>query len=222
MSILSLILLGLAVSLDGFGVGLAYGVRNLRIPVLSLFIISISSALAILFSMFTGMLAANYLSSEAASMVGGTILVLVGVWIIYQTFINYKQSAAAELGKREIRSASTCRGTKSVSVLSLFTELLKEPQKADFDCSGEISGKEAVVLGVALAMDAFGAGFGAAMMGFNPFITSAAVGISKLILVSSGIHLGRNYLANVLGEKASCVSGFVLIILGLMSLFNLS
>lgn len=221
MSIFSIILLGLAVSLDGFGVGLAYGVRNLKIPCLSLVIISISSAAAILFSMLTGKLAAVLLTVETASLAGGIILVLVGVWIICQTFLNYRQPDMVELEKREVGVESSFQGTKSCT-LSLFTELLKEPEKADFDCSGEIGGKEAVFLGVALAMDAFGAGFGAAMMGFNPFITSAAVGLSKLILLSFGIYLGRYYLAKVFGEKASCASGFLLIILGLINIFNLS
>jgi len=207
LSLFSMILLGLAVSLDGFGVGLAYGVRNLKIPFVSLIIISLSSAAAILISMFTGRMAAYFISAEFASFIGGIILVGIGIWIVFQAFTSYKQRSVNQSSK---------------SSFGGITELLKEPQKADFDRSGEISGKEAVVLGIALAMDAFGAGFGAALMGFNPYATSAAVGLSKIILVSSGFYLGSYYLARYLGQKASCLSGVVLILLGILSLFNLA
>ncbi|MDO9573365.1 MAG: manganese efflux pump, partial [Candidatus Contubernalis sp.] len=102
-----------------------------------------------------------------------------------------------------------------------FSDILKDPQKADFDKSGEIRGREAVALGVALAMDAFGAGFGAAMMGFNPFTTSVAVGAAKLVLLPAGFYLGNNYFSKYLGSKASYLSGFVLIMLGILNLFNI-
>lgn len=205
MPLFSLILLGLAVSLDGFGVGIAYGLRNLKIPFTSLIIISLSSALAVLLSMFTGRMFACLFYPRAATLVGGLILVLVGIWIIKQSLLNQK-----ELDEQEEYRTS----------ISLFANLLKEPQGADLDQSGEISPGEAIILGLALAMDAFGAGFGAAMMGFNPFITSIFVGISKVLLVSSGFYLGNSYMARILGERASCLSGFVLILLGVLNLIS--
>lgn len=205
MSVFSLILLGLAVSLDGFGVGIAYGIKNLRIPFSSLIIISLSSALALLLSMFTGKIFAYFFSPRSASIVGGVILVMVGIWIIKQSFFEQKVPYEQE---------------ESPNSISLFASLLKEPQGADLDQSGEISSGEALFLGVALAMDAFGAGFGAAMMGFNPYITSASVGISKIILVSSGFYLGSSFMARFFGERASCLSGFVLVLLGVLNLIS--
>ncbi len=205
MSVFSLILLGLAVSLDGFGVGIAYGIKNLRIPFSSLIIISLSSALALLLSMFTGKMFAYFFSPRSASIVGGVILVMVGIWIIKQSFFEQKVPYEQE---------------ENPNSISLFANLLKEPQGADLDKSGEISSGEALFLGLALAMDAFGAGFGAAMMGFNPYITSASVGISKVILVSSGFYLGSSFMARILGERASCLSGFVLVLLGALNLIS--
>ena len=241
MSLFSMVLLGLAVSLDGFGVGLAYGVRNLKIPFVSLLIISISSAAAILISMFTGRMAAYFFSAEFASFIGGIILVGIGIWIVMQAYSGRKlkgrhssyqtqqpQQMPQKLSQEwqqqppQHRQHKRQQQQRAKNSFGGITELLKEPQKADFDRSGEISGKEAVVLGIALAMDAFGAGFGAALMGFNPFATSAAVGLSKIVLVSSGFYLGKYYLARYLGQKASCLSGAVLILLGIMNLFNLA
>ncbi len=220
---LSVLLLGLAVSLDGFGVGMAYGVRNMRMPFISIIIISLSSAMAIMLSMLTGRMVSAFFSPEAASMVGGMMLVGIGIWITFQAFFNYKHS----LPQEEIADydfLNSDRGESNVSNrrnFSFFSDILKDPQKADFDRSGEIRGREAVVLGVALAMDAFGAGFGAAMMGFNPFITSASVGVAKLVMLPAGFYLGNYYFSKQLGSKASYLSGFVLIILGMLNLLNL-
>jgi len=98
--------------------------------------------------------------------------------------------------------------------------VLREPSLADFDSSGVITGKEAVVLGVALAMDAFGAGFGAAMMGFDPLLTAASVGVTKFFLLSGGVLLGGMCARNFNGEKAAVFAGIVLMILGIAHLFH--
>ncbi len=220
---LSVFMLGLAVSLDGFGVGMAYGVRNMKMPFMSIVIISLSSALAILFSMLTGKLVSSFFSSEAASMVGGIMLVGIGAWIMFQAFFNDKRSLWEGKRAQEKNIENGIEGEQKGSdkkYLSFYSDILKDPEKADFDRSGEIRGREAVVLGAALAMDAFGAGFGASMMGFNPFITSASVGVSKLIMLPAGFYLGNNYFAKHLGSRASYLSGFVLVILGILNLFN--
>ena len=49
---------------------------------------------------------------------------------------------------------------------------------ADIDKSGVINGIEAVLLGFALSIDAFGAGIGAAILGFSPI--SALMGFLKI------------------------------------------
>ena len=52
----SLILLAFAVSLDGFGVGVTYGLRRIRIPVLSVVIIALCSGIVVWVSMQIGTL----------------------------------------------------------------------------------------------------------------------------------------------------------------------
>ncbi len=223
MQYLSVILLGLAVSLDGFGVGLAYGARSMRIPFISTVIISFSSAMAILLSMLTGKMASSFFSPEGASVVGGIMLVVIGIWITYNAIFSFNRSIpqGEEIeGVKKDQCQGKAQGSQS-RPFSFFSDILKDPHKADFDRSGEISGGEAVALGIALAMDAFGAGFGAAMMGFNPLITSVAVGFTKMIMLPAGFYLGNYYFARCFGSRVSYFSGFVLIILGLINLFNI-
>lgn len=62
---------------------------------------------------------------------------------------------------------------------------------ADIDKSGVINGIEAVLLGFALSIDAFGAGIGAAILGFSPIVMSIAVAIMSSLFVSIGINAGH-------------------------------
>lgn len=207
MPFVSVLMLGMAVSFDGFGVGFAYGLRRVHIPPCSLLIICLSSALSVFVSMQAGSMIAVLFSPQVGSILGGVMLMGVGFLIMKQSL----QDAPSE------GHVST---TNSEHGYNFLSGVLREPTRADFDRSGVITGKEAVVLGVALAMDAFAAGFGAAMMGFSPFTTSVAVGLTKLVLVSSGVYLGRRYSQNVSAERAAVFAGLALMILGVAHLVS--
>lgn len=197
------LLLAMAVSIDGLGAGFAYGVRNLYVPYLSLLIISISSSLALLAAMFMGRVMSLFLPGRLSSYIGGGILLLVGVYIIWGIY-NGSEGAMSAAGSK--KKAPSLRG------------ILREPETADFDSSGSISSREAAILGLALAMDAFGAGFGAAMTGYSPWLTCMLVGICKLIFVSGGVSLGQRYADSLDSKKAAGLAGGVLILLGLMNI----
>ena len=47
-------------------------------------------------------------------------------------------------------------------------QILRKPTVADFDKSGTISAGEALLLGIALSVDSFGAGIGASLLGMHP------------------------------------------------------
>lgn len=84
----SLLLLAFALSLDGFGVGITYGLRKMKIPLLSIMIISLCSGIVICVSMQVGVLLAKVISPQAASSIGAIILVLMGCWSLVQMLIQ--------------------------------------------------------------------------------------------------------------------------------------
>ena len=51
LELLAIVLFALAVSGDGFIVGIAYGIKQIKIPTLSLLVIAMASALAVMSSM---------------------------------------------------------------------------------------------------------------------------------------------------------------------------
>lgn len=223
MMLLSVLAFAVALSLDGFGVGVAYGIRKIKIPPMSLVVISLTSSAAIGISMLFGHLVARYVSLEVAKFLGAVILIGVGIWVLLHTWRGRLEGAASSpVTAPELTPEGDLQVLKiRLRPFGLVIQIIKEPAKADLDKSGTISAHEAMLLGLALAMDALGAGFGAAMAGFWLLLTVPVVGLTKFCLVGLGHVLGRHYAANWLGDRAATIPGWVLIGLGLMRVFKM-
>lgn len=232
MLLLTVLAFAVALSLDGFGVGVAYGIRRIKIPFTSLVVISLTSSAAIGVSMLFGHLVARYVSLTAAKYLGAAILIGVGIWVLINTWRGLPEGGGANISPdtTPVEKPSIDTGAAPESVrrvlkirlpFGLVIEIIREPARADLDKSGVISAREAMLLGLALAMDALGAGFGAAMTGFEPVLTVPVVGLTKFCLVGLGCMLGRRYAANWLGDRAATIPGWVLIGLGIMRVLKL-
>jgi len=219
VELLYIVAFAVALSLDGFGVGVAYGMRKIKIPVMSLIVISLTSSTAIGVSMLSGHMVSRYVSKEFAEAVGALILIFVGIWLLLQTRKqnNNQISSGWDQANKNQETDSNHEPLVKFKIKSLgvVIQILREPTVADIDKSGYISTREAILLGLALAMDALGAGFGAAMSGFSPMLTPLVVGLVKFVLVNFGLFMGRKYAANWLGSKAAILPGWVLILLGI-------
>lgn len=208
MEYLAPLLFALAVSADGFIAGLAYGVKKIRIPFLPLLVIALSSAAAVTLSMVCGTGLTALLSPRWASRIGALLLMVIGLYFLLAAFretINNMDSSPEEP-----------LFSFSIKTLGIIVHILKEPSTADFDSSGEISVHEAAFLGLALALDALGAGVGIAMTGLNILFTALCVGVIKFILVNSGMWFGRNFKGDRMKLASSLISGLILVVIGLM------
>ncbi|MDS1030751.1 sporulation membrane protein YtaF [Bacillota bacterium LX-D] len=216
MGIIHAMIFALAVSLDGFGVGISYGIRRIKVPWYSLLIICLTSTLAITISMLFGNMLAQIISTELAEKIGSFIMVAVGIWILIESIENIYREKNSLAGKQEkLKQAEKSIMRIKIPMFGVVIQILREPIQADFDNSGVIGLGEACVLGLALAMDALGAGFGAAVAGYQFFLVPLFVGLFKLILVPTGLYLGKKWGKNSFGEKGALLPGLILIILGL-------
>ncbi|MFB9330123.1 MntP/YtaF family protein [Paenibacillus aurantiacus] len=230
----SLLLLAFAVSLDGLGVGVTYGLRRIRIPVFSVVIISLCSGFVVWLSMQIGTVLAGYLSPDFASWTGAALLVLIGAWALVQHFRRGKEDeedageaadfrTAVNQGQDGAPPASDWEATKTIVILELkrlglVIQILRKPQIADVDRSGIISASEAVLLGFALSLDSFGAGLGAAMVGFPPVLTALIICTASGLFLLGGMQLGFRF-AGMRGMQAlSVLPGLMLIAMGIMKL----
>lgn len=240
--IFSSALLAMALSLDGFGAGVTYGLRKTRIPLLSVLIISLCSGLVLGASMQAGALLQRFLSPSVASVIGAAILILLGLWSLYQQVRRKSESdvqpvSSKDISKslmetkasdhqksrREVNTAGQLHLQRAVFSLEIpkvgvVIQILRSPSKADLDDSGSISPWEAMWLGIALSLDAFGAGLGAAMLGFSPLGTAAVVSLFSGIFLVLGMRVGLRFASKGGMRFISYLPAFLLIVMGIMKL----
>ncbi|MCD5407039.1 MAG: sporulation membrane protein YtaF [Desulfotomaculum sp.] len=217
MELIAIIIFALALNMDAFGTGIAYGIRRIKIPFNSVLIISLMSVIAISISMIAGHLLTGILSESLARQLGGILLIILGIWLLIQCRPNSKNGTAKQHQKEKLQKTVLKLRLK---MLGLVIQVLREPVKADLDKSGVISSREALLLGYALALDAFGAGFAVAMIGFNLIITVVVVGLGHILMIYSGLILGSRFIATNIGPKMAVIPGLILIIIGIFKLIS--
>ncbi|WP_192895091.1 MntP/YtaF family protein [Paenibacillus amylolyticus] len=248
---ISLLALAFAVSLDGFGVGITYGLRRTKIPLLSIGIISLCSGLVIALSMQVGVLLSHVVSPGVASIVGAVILIVIGAWSLVQLILRRgkkrEETESAVSQERLLQENGTMdsglssRGKNQLMVLEVqpsptdgsvermvFTlelrklgvviQILRSPSKADMDNSGSISAQEAMWLGIALSLDAFGAGLGAALLGFPTLWTALVIALFSGAFLSLGMKVGLRFAAQRWMQKLSILPALLLMIMGVIKL----
>lgn len=221
-SYLPFIVIALAVSLDGCSVGLLYGTRNIRIPFVSLLIISICSGIVIWCSMKAGIYFSQWLEPETAKAAGALILVLIGLWAIVQFFMNRRVSGTSidETVKMNSAAQSPLRTVLRIEIrkIGLVIQILRSPSIADIDKSGNISPWEASLLGLALSLDALGAGIGAALVGYSALPTAVWIALSSGCFIAIGLIAGRWATRVRWLRKMTVLPGLLLIAIGIMKL----
>ncbi|OBZ13259.1 sporulation membrane protein YtaF [Bacillus sp. FJAT-26390] len=233
--VVSLLVLAFAVSLDGFGVGVTYGLRRIRIPLLSVLIIACCSGIIIYLSMQVGGWLTGFLSEFVARLIGACVLILIGGWALFQLKRGRQNDEAGESAEAASQSSAEAAGggvkthageianaalvvMVELKRLGLVIQILRTPQAADVDKSGTISASEAIMLGFALSLDAFGAGLGAAMIGLPSLITALTIAAASAIFLVSGIRFGFRFSAWKGMQTLSLLPGLLLIMIGIMKL----
>lgn len=210
MSVWSSLLLVLAVSIDSAGTGVAYGMRGIRMPASSLAVIGLCTGSLMTASMTAGAQFTTALGGDAAARFGGGILIAIGLWQLYRPWRD-----------RRMENRDTTQGDVLLQwrlpILGIAVKILKDPIAADVNRSGTIDGKESLLLGAALGLDAFGAGFGASMAGFSLWVVPI-VAVCSMLFVYAGAWLGDRAAAHSLGSKGWVLPGIALILLGIWQL----
>lgn len=191
MSLLPVILLAVAVSLDGLGAGLACGLKRVRVPFFSVALMGFAAGGAVLISMLVGAFLSEFFSAPVAVLAGGVLLIILGLFMSWQAWRQRTPTG--------------------------FLGLRSDPLRADADSSGTINCAEALVLGIALALDGFAAGFGAALAGFSPWITGLAVAAMNMLFISAGLRLGQAVAARA-QKRLLLVPGLLLLVLGIFKI----
>lgn len=195
--LLTVMAIAVASNLDNAGVGIAYGVRNIRISFWANLIIAVISGVFTWLAGFIGDALTRYLPSATTAWIGGIVMILVGLWVCSEPFRS-KRAKDAE--------------RKSENVM---TRILRDPTAADFDKSQTISLRESCVLGIALALNAFAGGFDAGVVHIGVTITAIAVAVMSFVLLAVSAYVGSRYASRVFGTNATYVAGVLLMLIGI-------
>lgn len=205
-------LLSLALSVDGFFVGLSLGFKKIKIPFQGKAIIGAMSVLFAYAAVSCGELLARLLPDHIAKIMGAAIMGLVGLWIIFGNF--FRQSSFLENQKKSFSAFIKSKTNLPIKVLN-------NPPMSDMDQSGVIDLKEALLIGIALSLDILGTGFGIGAIGISPLTISPCVGLFLIIFLSAGMLTARfiTKITPLSEQMFSYLTGIILIILSISRLF---
>ncbi|MGE5561040.1 MAG: sporulation membrane protein YtaF [Chloroflexota bacterium] len=208
---LQLILLAVALSLDSLVAGVAYGLQGIRVPLRSLAAMAGVSTLALGLSMGIGRAAGALISPLLARLLGALLLIGIGGYILLKSWL--------EVGRASGRRDGSLAAIRLAS-LGLVVQILRDPAAADVDRSGDLTVAEATTLGLAMAIDAFGAGagIGISTRGWLPWLLPALVGGGAAGLLAAGHVAGRYGVRQELRGRVAYLPGCILVALGLLQL----
>lgn len=201
MGLFSLVLIAIAVSIDGFWGGFAFGLRKIKIPFSSLLIISSWSVLCTMIAMMIGHYLKFVIPIGMAKYIGAVLLLMLAFYTLKEGYEHRKEQ----------------KGTVKPKInLHDLVKILQNPLLADYDNQNDIKPMEGTLFGLAVAMDASIAAFTIALIGMNPFTTPFMFGLSHVVMIGSGNILSRTKMVAGIGERFSLVPGFILLILAVL------
>ena len=200
---LSALLYSLSSNLDNLVIGIAYGVKKIKIGITPNLIIATVTSIGTLISMSVGKFISGFLPTSLTNMLGAVIIMLLGLYFLIQSIL-----------KLIPKSYSNSLALKKVD------EIMDYAEKSDSDNSGTLNIKEAFVVSLGLMLNNLGTGLAASITGVNVSITVICTFILSIALLMLGKSIGHNVLGSICGKYAPLISGVLLIILGIFELIN--
>lgn len=208
--ILNCVVLALSVSIDSFGIGITYGIKNTKITNLSKLILFVVSLLVTLVSINFGKIISKIFSPFFTNLLGCLILIAMGIVFIFQG-LSKKKNIKNPLNKQK-------KYNFFIKWLGITIQIIKDPISSDFDKSNTISSKEALYLGTALSLDSLCIGIGSSMLNISSYLFPLLVAIFQLLFISFGNFIGKELknLSSINDNIWSLISGILLILIGLL------
>ena len=211
MSWLIILAFAASSSVDNLGVGISYGIREIRVGLGANVLISFICFLMSIAGISFGIWLSKVIPGVFPLIIGAFFLIIIGIRIILLGIPR----------KKGILSVSTEGDHYQTPNMK---GILRNPEAADVDNSGEIGLGEAALLGVALSANALTNGLGAGLLGFSPLAISLTAAIGSFISVWAGVKLGYKLAAVrigsfTLGEFGTIISGIIILIIAITTFF---
>lgn len=210
------LVLALSVSIDSLGIGITYGIRNIKIFRSAKVILFTISILLTYLSINLGSLLSNIFSKTFTKWIGACFLILMGLWIIYQA-LNTKKREEETLNN----ISSPIIYQFMIRFLGITVKIIRNPISSDLDHSKGIDWKESIYLGLCLSIDSLCIGICSSIIGYSSFLFPILVATFQLIFLSIGRILGNKIfsISNIPENIWSTLSGVLLICVGVSRFF---
>lgn len=211
----SIVVLAISLSIDAFGAGVSYGLRKIKIPAISKLVICIISMVYSGGSLLLGHALGNAMPRLISRIIGIAILGIMGLWIILRSFIENLEH------KEEYETVQKGPATLfqlAIKSLGITIQVIRDPAQSDIDKSGTIDTRESFILGLALSVDAIGAGIGSALAGFSSAYIPVAVGVFQwlFLLLGSIIGMKLSLIVNTHKKILAALPGLCMICLAIL------
>jgi len=212
--LLTMIFLAITVSIDSLGIGITYAVKKTKISNTSKLILFTISFIITTISIVIGSFITNIFPEEITKLIGSTLLIGMGLWIIYQSQADKPDNISNNRKK-----------TKTYNIffkyLEITIKIIRSPIYSDLDNSKKIDAKESIYLGLALSLDSISVGIGSSIIGFNSFLFPILVSFFQLLFLSIGFSFGRKLInsSKIPDNIWSLISGIILILIGILKFF---
>lgn len=201
--LLSALLFSISSNLDNVVVGIAYGIKKIKIGIIANLIIAVVTSTGTFLSMSLGLYIAKFMPQSVSNVLGAGIIVILGIYFVTQSLIKLFRHANSEK-----------------LALKDLTAMLEHAENSDVDKSGHIDKKEAFILALGLTFNNLGTGVAASITGVNIFFTVITTFIISILTIILGASIGKNVLGRFFGKYAPLIAGVLLIILGFIEMFN--
>lgn len=179
---LCMAVLAFSLSIDAVGIGLSYGIRNIKIPIVASLIIGVVSFFIIMLSMLFGKSLCGLFSKDFCEITGTVILFIMGVWIVFQGLKKQKN--------KEIRKEKTVFRF-IIKSMGITIKIIRTPELCDLNKSFVIEPLEALYLGTALSFDSVGIGITSSALEFDGFIFPVFVCVFQIVFLNFGFLFGK-------------------------------
>lgn len=194
-------LLVIALSLDSFLAALAYGAENIKIPLKSAFLISVTGVMFLTISLYTASFIQQFIPKQICGEISFVIFFIIGLSSLFQGTI-----------KSFLRNCKSKKLTFEYSGISFVLDVYLDEISADADHSKLLSLKEAFYLAVALSIDSLVSGFALGIGIQNPLpilFISFCIGMAAVLM---GSMIGRR-ITSMADLNLSWISGILFMIL---------
>jgi putative sporulation protein YtaF len=201
--ILSALLFSFSSNLDNLVVGIAYGIKKIKIGAIANLIIAVVTSIGTFLSMSAGAYISKFLPLSVANSLGALAIIILGLYFVILSIIKLVNN------------------TKSKELaLKNITDMVEYAENSDLDNSGDISMKEALLVAFGLTFNNIGTGVAASITGVSIQFTVIATFVLSILIIILGESIGNHVLGKFLGKYAPLFSGILLIILGIIEFLN--